>query len=1042
MTTPSIIVEGAREHNLKNVSVRIPHASLCVVTGLSGSGKSSLAFDTLYAEGQRKYVESLSSYARQFLAQLQKPDVDRIEGLSPAIAIEQRSASANPRSIVATTTEIHDYLRLLFASVGHQHCHLCGRPIASQSAEQIVSLVIQRAGAGGAVVLLAPMVEGRKGLHADVFERIRSLGFVRARVDGELRELDALPALDKKRKHVIEAVVDRLVIPAGALDPSDQAARSRLTESVELALKIGEGLVKVLFGRVGQKPSAWEERLFSEKNACPDCGVSFEPLKARHFSFNSPYGACPVCNGLGVMQVFDPALVVPDPAKSIERGAIRAWRGCGHREAIYRKMLLRGVASHAGFSLDTPWKDLRASDRELVLLGSGETPVTFHFWRAGRPQSFTKPFEGVLPNLARRMKETESEYMRSYLMGFQRDLPCTACNGRRLRPESLACTVGGKNIMEMMALSAEALAAFFAGLSLSGEEMEITRDIRREIAKRLKFLVDVGLGYLTLDRPSGSLSGGEAQRIRLATQVGSGLTGVLYVLDEPSIGLHQRDNVRLLAALKGLRDQGNTVVVVEHDEETIREADWLIDLGPGAGTGGGKLLFQGPPAELIARGGTPTADYLRGEKEIPVPEKRRACGKEWISLEGVSANNLKDVTVRFPVGLFTCVTGVSGSGKSTLVDDVLRRALFRKFYGSKETPGAHRAITGLEAVDKVIVIDQSPIGRTPRSNPATYTGAFDEIRALFARAPLSRIRGYTPGRFSFNVKGGRCESCGGDGTKKIEMNFLPDVHVTCEQCRGRRYNRETLEVKWKGKSIADVLETTIEEACAFFRDQPRIARKLETLRDVGLGYLALGQAATTLSGGEAQRMKLSAELAKKDTGRTVYLLDEPTTGLHFADVAKLLEVLERLRDKGNTLIVIEHNLDVVKTADWIVDLGPEGGEGGGEVVAAGTPEEVAAVEKSYTGQFLRPLLAQSAKKAPKTAKSAEKAPELVEKTAEPAAEAVEAVEQASPAVENAVIPSEAAEPAPETVANPAISPDAPVSQAVIEDAVLRMLDRK
>ncbi|MBQ7251620.1 MAG: excinuclease ABC subunit UvrA [Kiritimatiellae bacterium] len=1028
MSEKSITVEGAREHNLKNVSVRIPHASLCVVTGLSGSGKSSLAFDTLYAEGQRKYVESLSSYARQFLSQLQKPDVDRIDGLSPAIAIEQRSASANPRSIVATTTEIHDYLRLLFSSAGHQHCHLCGRPIASQSAEQIVSLVLRRAGAGGAVVLLAPLVEGRKGLHADVFEQIRSLGFVRARVDGELCELDSLPALDKKRKHVIEAVVDRLVVPAEALDPANQPARSRLTESVELALKIGDGLLKVLFGRVGQKPSAWEERLFSEKNACPDCGVSFEPLKARHFSFNSPYGACPVCNGLGVMQVFDPALVVPDPAKSIEQGAIRAWRGCGHREAIYRKMLLRGVAAHAGFSLDTPWKDLRPSDRELVLLGSGEEPVTFRFWRGGRRQSYEKPFEGVLPNLARRMKETESEYMRSYLMGFQRDLPCTACRGRRLRPESLACTVGGKNIMEMMALSAEGLHAFFASLALVGEEEEITREIRREISKRLKFLVDVGLGYLTLDRASASLSGGEAQRIRLATQVGSGLTGVLYVLDEPSIGLHQRDNRKLLAALKGLRDQGNTVVVVEHDEETIRAADWLIDLGPGAGTGGGHLLFEGPPAELVARGGTPTAEYLRGDKEIAVPAARRTPGKEWLSLEGVTANNLKDVSVRFPVGLFTCVTGVSGSGKSTLVDDVLRRALFRKFYGSKEQPGAHRRIAGLEAVDKVIVIDQSPIGRTPRSNPATYTGAFDEIRALFARAPLSRIRGYAPGRFSFNVKGGRCESCGGDGTKEIEMNFLPDVHVTCEQCRGRRYNRETLEVKWKGKSIADVLEMTIEEACEFFKDQPRIARKLSTLRDVGLGYLALGQAATTLSGGEAQRMKLSAELAKKDTGKTVYLLDEPTTGLHFADVARLLEVLVRLRDKGNTLIVIEHNLDVIKTADWIVDLGPEGGEGGGEVVAEGTPEEVAAVERSYTGQFLRPLLAKAAKPAenpptkaekpvsapenapetpPKRQKTAKKSVQTAKKTQKSSKTAKKSPKKASKAAKSAKKPSKA-----------------------------------
>ena len=953
-----ILVEGAREHNLKNVTVRIPRGSLCVVTGLSGSGKSSLAFDTLYAEGQRKYVESLSSYARMFLEQLQKPDVDRIEGLSPAIAIEQRTGAANPRSIVATTTEIHDYLRLLYASVGHQHCHQCGKPIARQSAEEIVNQILKKP-EGTKVQLLAPLVEGRKGEHVEVFESARRLGFTRAQVDGEIVEIENPPKLDKQKKHSIAAVVDRLVVA--------DKIRGRLTDSVELALKQGEGVLHALFQEPGAG-EAWTPQMFSEKNACADCGISFDALLARNFSFNSPYGACPKCDGLGQMLVFDEDLVVPDPTKSIDGGAIAAWRPAGRREAIYRKGLLRALAKHLGFDLATPWEELPEKIRDVVLHGSGEEDVELGFWMRGAWRKYRKPFEGVIPNLQRRYTETDSDYIKHKLANFMSRLPCTACGGKRLKPESLACKVAGKGIMEVMALSARDAAEWFATLPLTEQERKIAAEVLKEIRQRLKFLCDVGLGYLNLDRESGTLSGGEAQRIRLATQVGAGLVGVLYVLDEPSIGLHQRDNEKLLRTLKGLRDLGNTVVVVEHDEQTIREADYVIDLGPAAGVHGGEVVFAGTVPELLKSKTSLTAQFLNGERQIAVPAERKAPGEAWLEISGAAENNLKNVDVRFPLGRLTCVTGVSGSGKSTLVDDILRRALFRKFYGSKDKPGKHRKIAGMQHLDKVIVIDQSPIGRTPRSNPATYTGAFNGIRDLFAQLPGSKMRGYGPGRFSFNVKGGRCEKCKGDGILKIEMNFLPDVYVTCEQCRGRRYNQETLEVKWHGKSIADVLDMTIDEALEFFAPVPAIARKFRTMSEVGLGYLKVGQPATTLSGGEAQRMKLSAELARRDTGKTLYLLDEPTTGLHFADVERLLQVLLRLRDAGNSLIVIEHNLDVIKTADYIVDLGPEGGDEGGRVVACGAPEEIAVDPASHTGEYLRPLLAPPAP-APNPAKA-------------------------------------------------------------------------
>ncbi len=945
MSSDWIVVTGAREHNLKNISVHIPRNRLTTITGLSGSGKSSLAFDTLYAEGQRKYVESLSAYARQFLDQMQKPDVDHIEGLSPAISIEQRTAGSNPRSIVATTTEIHDYLRLLFAHIGQPHCPQCGRTISRQSAEEIVDQVWQYP-TQTRLMILAPLVQGRKGEHEEVFANARKQGYVRVRVDGQLMELDERPTLDKRRKHSIDLVVDRLV-----LKPE---IRSRLTDSIETALGVADGVLTVC---VETGKNKWTERLFSERNACIPCGLSFDTLAPRHFSFNSPYGACPVCHGLGTMLVFDEELVVPDKQLSLDAGAVHAWRRGGRRLIIYYKGLLRAVAKHYGVSMTTPFNELPATFVQHLLYGSGDEEIEFGFWRGGAYHRYQKPFEGVIPNLERRLEETDSEFTRQRLHGYMSRQHCRTCDGARLRPEALACRIADKSIVDVCRLSIHDALAFFNGLSLPKQQAAIAHEILKEIRERLQFLTNVGLDYLSLDRESGTLSGGEAQRIRLATQIGAGLVGVLYVLDEPSIGLHQRDNEKLLHTLQELRDLGNTVVVVEHDEQTIRESDYIIDLGPAAGVHGGEVVFAGELDDLLRESKSLTAQYLNRTASIEVPAKRHKPRQGQVVVEGAAANNLKRIDVKFPLGLFMAVTGVSGSGKSTLVDDILRKALFRALYGSKERPGTHTRLRGADKLDKVIVIDQSPIGRTPRSNPATYTGTFSLIRNLFAQLPASKMRGYGPGRFSFNVKGGRCETCKGDGILKIEMHFLPDVYVTCEQCGGKRYNRETLEVRYGGKNIADVLDMTIEEALSFFQKVPGIARKLMTLNEVGLGYLHLGQPATTLSGGEAQRMKLSAELSRKDTGRTLYLLDEPTTGLHFADIQRLLGVLTRLRDAGNTVVVIEHNLDVIKTADHIIDLGPEGGGGGGTVVVAGTPEVVANHPTSHTGRYLRDVLA-------------------------------------------------------------------------------------
>ena len=937
-----IVVAGAREHNLQNITVRIPRNQLTVITGLSGSGKSSLAFDTLFAEGQRRYVESLSAYVRQFLDQMQKPDVDYVEGLSPAISIEQRTAGSNPRSIVATSTEIHDYLRLLYANVGHPHCPHCGRPVCGQPADAIVEQLLQLPNRTK-VALLAPLIKGKKGSQEAVFAMVRKQGFVRVRLDGEMYEIEQVPALDKKRAHSIDVVVDRLVITS--------KIRSRLTDSVELALKHGEGVLVALVQ--ADQGTSWSEKLYSEKYACPDCGVSFEKLTARHFSFNSPYGACQECSGLGSKLVFDEGLLVPDPELSLEGGAIPAWRRGGRRLIIYYKGLLRAVAKHLEFSLETPFKNLSAEVRRVLLHGSGTDTMEFGYWRGGTYRRHERPFEGVIPNLMRRYEETESDFTRQRLRDYMSRQPCPSCQGARLKGEVLACTVGDKSIVDITRLSVRRALAFLDELKLTDQEAKIAGEVLKEIRERLRFLADVGLDYLTLDRESGSLSGGEAQRIRLATQIGSRLVGVLYVLDEPSIGLHHRDNERLIATLKHLRDGGNTVVVVEHDEDTIRQADYVIDLGPGAGRHGGRVLHQGTVPELLANPNSLTAKYLNGEIKIAVPSRRKEAGEHWLQLHGCTENNLKNINVKIPLGLFVCVTGVSGSGKSTLVDDILRRALARRLHGAREIPGAHRRMIGAEKLDKVIVIDQSPIGRTPRSNPATYTGAFAPIRDLFAALPMAKVRGYGPGRFSFNVKGGRCERCKGDGIIRLEMHFLPDVYVTCEQCQGWRYNKETLEVRYNGKNIADVLAMTLDDALDFFRAIPSIERKLRTLSEVGLGYIQLGQAATTLSGGEAQRMKLAAELSRTATGQTLYLLDEPTTGLHFADIERLLHVLERLRDAGNTVLVIEHNLDVIKRADYIIDLGPEGGDEGGRIIAEGTPEGVARCEGSLTGQALR-----------------------------------------------------------------------------------------
>ncbi|MFQ5706897.1 MAG: excinuclease ABC subunit UvrA [bacterium] len=937
-----IIIKGAREHNLKNIDLEIPRDQLVVITGISGSGKSSLAFDTIYAEGQRRYVESLSAYARQFLGLMEKPDVDYIEGLSPAISIEQRKASQNPRSTVGTVTEIYDYLRLLFARVGKPYCYNCGKPVQRQTVQQIVDAVLSMP-QGTKIQVLAPIIRGRKGEYREVFEEARRDGFVRVRVDNAVFDLATDIKLDKNKKHNIEIIVDRLIV--------DAKIHGRLADSLETALGIASGivLIDVLNGQTDRQP---EELLFSEHFACVECGISYEELSPRMFSFNSPYGACPVCNGLGSKMEVDPDLVVPNPKLSLRHGALVPW-GESHDGWYFNQ--LRAVAEHYEFDLDTPWEKLSPQQQRIVLHGSDGEEIRFVYTRERKNvhAEFTSKYEGIIPNLERRYKQTESQYIRSTIEQYMNVKPCPECHGARLRKEALAVRVQDKNIQSITAMSVNEAFAFFAQLKLSERDEVIAHQILKEIRERLGFLVNVGLEYLTLDRSASTLSGGEAQRIRLATQVGSQLVGVLYILDEPSIGLHQRDNQRLLSTLFKLRDLGNTVLVVEHDRETIEKADYVVDLGPAAGVHGGQVVAQGKPEEIAGNGKSLTGEYLSGKKSIAVPSGRRKGSGRFIVLKGAAGNNLKRIDVKIPLGLFNCITGVSGSGKSTLINETLYRILAKRFYHSKTAPLAYAKIDGLENIDKVIDIDQSPIGRTPRSNPATYTGLFTHIRDLFAQLPESRIRGYKPGRFSFNVKGGRCEACQGDGLIKIEMHFLPDVYVNCEVCKGKRYNRETLEIHYKGKSIADVLDMTVSEALQFFEKIPRIKRKLQTLFDVGLGYIHLGQQATTLSGGEAQRVKLSTELSKIGTDRTLYILDEPTTGLHFEDIKMLLNVLSRLVDKGNTVIVIEHNLDVIKTADHIIDLGPEGGDQGGRVVATGTPEQVAKSAKSYTGKFLR-----------------------------------------------------------------------------------------
>ena len=956
-----ILITGAKQHNLKNINVRIPRDSLTVITGLSGSGKSSLAFDTLYAEGQRRYVQSLSAYARQFLDQMEKPDVEKIEGLSPAISIEQHTTGSNPRSIVATVTEIHDYLRLLYGSIGQAHCPHCGKPVRKQSADEIVDQLMKLP-EKTKLVILAPLVRGRKGRHEDVLANVRKKGFVRVRVDGQLYALDDVPELDKKKSHLIDAVVDRLV--------AGPAIRSRLTDSVETALKEGGGIIMVQIipptdtvapapqnaavaeeARKAEAAAAAKPRevLFSEKNACPDCGISFEELKPRSFSFNSPFGACPTCSGIGALLVFDEELVVPDKTKPLGE-AIKAWRVAGHHAIVYYKYLLEAIATQYGVSLDTPYEKLSAKFRKMLMHGGDSRNLVLE-WRNN-----DRPFEGVLATLKHRYEQNESDEVRDKLAQFMTRQVCPDCGGKRLRPESCVCTVGGKTIIEVMHMDITTAVRFFDELKLSPVEQQAVGDILKEIRRRLHFILDVGLDYLSLDRESSTLSGGEMQRIRLATQIGSGLMGVLYVLDEPTIGLHPRDNERLIAMLRALQQRGNTVVVVEHDEEMMRNADYIVDLGPGAGTEGGHVTYQGDYKGLLRAKGSLTADYLSGRRSVPVPKKRVKPGKERLRIYGAQENNLKNIDVEIPLGCFVVVTGVSGSGKSSLISDILKRHLFQKFYRSSDKPGKFRKITGDELLDKVIEIDQSPIGRTPRSNPVTYTGAFTGIRELFAATPGAKMRGYDQGRFSFNVKGGRCEVCGGDGLRKLEMNFLPDVYVTCEQCNGARYNKETLEVRYNGRNIAEVLNMTVAEALVFFQHVPTVARKLETLNQVGLGYVGLGQSSTTLSGGEAQRIKLSAELSKRATGKTLYLLDEPTTGLHFDDVSKLLSLLLKLRESGNTVVVIEHNLDVIKCADYIIDLGPGGGRDGGNLVCAGTPEEVAACKESQTGRFLARIL--------------------------------------------------------------------------------------
>ncbi|AHM68190.1 excinuclease ABC subunit UvrA [Paenibacillus polymyxa] len=938
MANESIIIKGARAHNLKNIDVTIPRDKFVVLTGLSGSGKSSLAFDTIYAEGQRRYVESLSAYARQFLGQMEKPDVDSIDGLSPAISIDQKTTSRNPRSTVGTVTEIYDYLRLLFARVGHPHCPEHGIEITSQTVEQMVDRILQYP-EKTRLQILAPLVSGRKGEHKTLFTDIAKQGFVRVRVNGELRELSEKIELEKNKKHSIEVVVDRIVVK--------EDVRARLSDSIETALNLSGG--QLLVDIIGQ-----EELRFSSNFACPICGFSIDELSPRMFSFNSPFGACPDCDGLGVKMVVDPDLLIPDPEKSVEDGAFQAWSG---GTSTYYPQFLQSVCEHYGIPQDVPVSQLTSEQMNLILHGTGDQKIRFRYENDfGQRKEAYVTFEGIIPNLERRYRDTASEGIREFIEGFMSAKPCNTCKGHRLKKESLSVTIQERNIAYVTALSVGEASQFFHTLKLSEKEQSIANLILKEINSRLGFLVNVGLEYLTLSRAAGTLSGGEAQRIRLATQIGSSLMGVLYILDEPSIGLHQRDNDRLISALEHMRNLGNTLIVVEHDEDTMMAADYIIDIGPGAGIHGGMIMSQGTPQEVMEDPNSLTGQYLSGRKFIPVNTERRKPADKWLEIRGAKENNLKNVNVKIPLGVFTAVTGVSGSGKSTLVNEILYKTLARDLNRARVRPGQHKEIRGLEHIEKVVEIDQSPIGRTPRSNPATYTGVFDDIRDLFSQTNEAKVRGYKKGRFSFNVKGGRCESCRGDGIIKIEMHFLPDVYVPCEVCKGKRYNRETLEVKYKGKSIADVLEMTVEDATAFFENIPKIHRKIQTLMDVGLGYIKLGQPATTLSGGEAQRVKLASELYRRSTGKTIYILDEPTTGLHVHDIDRLLTVLHRLVDSGETVLVIEHNLDVIKTADFLIDLGPEGGSGGGTILATGTPEQLVKVEESYTGRYLKPIL--------------------------------------------------------------------------------------
>jgi excinuclease ABC subunit A len=951
MSIDKLVVRGAREHNLKDVSIELPRDALIVFTGLSGSGKSSLAFDTIFAEGQRRYVESLSAYARQFLGQMDKPDVDFIEGLSPAVSIDQKSTNRNPRSTVGTITEVYDYFRLLFARAGRPHCPKCSKAVSRQSPQQIVDQILTMP-ATTKFQVLAPVIRERKGEFVDLFAELVTQGYSRARVDGETIQLTEPPKLKKQEKHTIEVVIDRLTAKA--------ESKSRLTDSIETALKLGNGLVLLDF--VDAKGPE-KEHTYSEHLACHDCNLSFEELEPRSFSFNSPFGACAECSGIGTKLEVDEDLIIPDDSISINEGAIAPWAGGQSSEYFLR--LLEALATELKFSMDNPWKKLSVKAKEAIINGFDYEVHVKYKNRYGRVRNYSTGFEGVVPFIHRRHSETDSDYSRDKYEAYMRETPCPACKGARLKPEVLAVTLGGKSIAEVCALSIDDCAAFLKQVSLNKREAQIAERVMKEVHARLGFLLDVGLDYLSLDRPAATLSGGEAQRIRLATQIGSGLVGVLYVLDEPSIGLHQRDNRRLIETLTRLRDLGNTLIVVEHDEETIRTADWIVDIGPGAGEHGGKVVVSGSYEELIASKESITGAYLSGRKSIEIPSSRRPIDpKRQLVIKGAKENNLKDIEVAIPLGLFVSVTGVSGSGKSTLVNDILYTTLANKLNGARLVPGRHRTVTGIDQLDKVVHVDQSPIGRTPRSNPATYTGVFDKVRALFAETTEAKVRGYQQGRFSFNVKGGRCENCSGDGTITIEMNFLPDVYVPCEVCHGARYNRETLEVHYKGKTIAQVLDMPIEIAHTFFESVPTIARYLKTLCDVGLGYVRLGQSAPTLSGGEAQRVKLATELQRRSTGRTIYVLDEPTTGLHFEDVNKLLGVLKRLVESGNTVIVIEHNLDVIKSSDWVIDMGPEGGFRGGKVVAEGTPEDVAKVKESYTGNYLAEVLATNRKSAP------------------------------------------------------------------------------